>query len=417
MKLIIFLTAIVWYLIPQPVHAQETTTRLYIPTSNQTTILKENGEQKMLVKDYLNSTREVESNSSANRKEYFPYGDEQSTDQLSTDRQFTGHRKLNETGIYHAGARFYSPQLGAFIQADKVEGPNRYAYVQGNPIKYIDSSGNSCETSPLNFPDIGCNDYQVPEAIKEDLPPEYWNRLRDATVQVKNWKNLPNNEYEQQWGGAPASGVSVGPGEIVTNRHVAIGYDYTQNVGHPMAKIGSKNKAFLYARPSWIDDSYDIATLKYDFKAYGGGFGTVPVAKQMPETGDAIFGLGYDGYVLNLEGKQELHHFRGRVMGYDKTGVMLIAGGGHIDNHRESIPFTFGGSSGSGLVNANGELVAIRYANLDPFRGMVQLKLSPEELATTHRIVRDVSVEYGFNPSYVENISYAVPMSKYMDRR
>jgi len=142
MKKYIFFSILFFALATQS-QASESVSRLYIPSSAQTTILKENGGQKILVKDYLNSTREVEIDNTADKKSYFPYGSDQSGDQISTDRQFTGHRKLEETGVYHAGARFYSPQLGQFIQADKVEGPNRYTYVNGNPVSYNDPSGNS----------------------------------------------------------------------------------------------------------------------------------------------------------------------------------------------------------------------------------------------------------------------------------
>ncbi len=49
-------------------------------------------------------------------------------------------------------ARYYSPQLKRFINADIVAGSiqesptlNRYAYVNGNPISYVDPFGLSAE--------------------------------------------------------------------------------------------------------------------------------------------------------------------------------------------------------------------------------------------------------------------------------
>jgi RHS repeat-associated protein len=57
-------------------------------------------------------------------------------------------------GIYDYGARFYSPKLGRFLSPDTIvpgagnpQAFNRYSYVLGNPLKYIDPSGHGqCQT-------------------------------------------------------------------------------------------------------------------------------------------------------------------------------------------------------------------------------------------------------------------------------
>lgn len=67
---------------------------------------------------------------------------------VPTDIQFTGQR-LDDTGLYYYGARFYDPAIGRFISPDSV-GPdlsnpqsfNRYSYVFNNPLTYNDPSGN-----------------------------------------------------------------------------------------------------------------------------------------------------------------------------------------------------------------------------------------------------------------------------------
>lgn len=68
---------------------------------------------------------------------------------LATDRLFTGQR-LDGTGLYYYGARFYDPTIGRFISADSIVqtlyGPqtlNRYSYVTNNPLRYADPSGHS----------------------------------------------------------------------------------------------------------------------------------------------------------------------------------------------------------------------------------------------------------------------------------
>ena len=56
-------------------------------------------------------------------------------------------------------ARWYDPSLGRFAQADTivpggVQGLDRYAYVQNNPLRYIDPTGHrNCEEDGYNCPD------------------------------------------------------------------------------------------------------------------------------------------------------------------------------------------------------------------------------------------------------------------------
>ena len=65
-----------------------------------------------------------------------------------TAYKFTGQRLDDSTGLYYYGARYYDPVLGRFISADTLvpepgnpQALNRYAYVLGNPLLFIDPSG------------------------------------------------------------------------------------------------------------------------------------------------------------------------------------------------------------------------------------------------------------------------------------
>src|SRR4026207_1788689 len=77
-----------------------------------------------------------------------------STGTIFTDKSFTGQREMAGLGIYHYGARFYSPKLGRFLSPDTIipgaanpQAYNRYSYVLGNPLKYTDPTGHSaCQT-------------------------------------------------------------------------------------------------------------------------------------------------------------------------------------------------------------------------------------------------------------------------------
>ncbi len=62
---------------------------------------------------------------------------------------------MKEGDIYYYGARWYDPSIGRFMQADtivplQVQGTqafDRYAYVNNNPVMYVDSSGHFAITT------------------------------------------------------------------------------------------------------------------------------------------------------------------------------------------------------------------------------------------------------------------------------
>lgn len=65
-----------------------------------------------------------------------------------TNRGYTGHEMLDESGIIHMNGRIYDPTLGRFLQADpfiqattNTQSYNRYTYVFNNPLNAMDPSG------------------------------------------------------------------------------------------------------------------------------------------------------------------------------------------------------------------------------------------------------------------------------------
>lgn len=58
--------------------------------------------------------------------------------------QYTGQQWISGLGMYYYKARFYSPNLGRFLQADPIayaDGLNMYNYAGGDPVNHIDSLG------------------------------------------------------------------------------------------------------------------------------------------------------------------------------------------------------------------------------------------------------------------------------------
>jgi RHS repeat-associated protein len=135
----------------------------------QLLIVGEGSHLRWRVTDHLGSTRltvdSTGSLTSVKRQDYLPFGEDlsagirQSGGQgqygyeppVSNVRQkFTGYERDGETGLDYAQARMYANVQGRFTSVDPMLGSgvtgvpqswNRYVYVQDNPLRLIDSSG------------------------------------------------------------------------------------------------------------------------------------------------------------------------------------------------------------------------------------------------------------------------------------
>ncbi len=112
--------------------------------------MRESTNLRYIRQDHLSGTALVTSDNGTQLGtiKYYPYGDcRNSQGTLGTDKLFTGQR-LDDTGLYYYGARYYDPTIGRFISADTLvqsfKNPqtfNRCSYVLNNPLKYVDPSG------------------------------------------------------------------------------------------------------------------------------------------------------------------------------------------------------------------------------------------------------------------------------------
>lgn len=101
--------------------------------------------------DHLGSASVVTNTSGAivGEDRFYPFGETRfTTGTMFTDKLFTGQREIADLGIYHYGARFYSPKLGRFLSADTIvpgyanpQSLNRFSYVINNPLRYTDPTG------------------------------------------------------------------------------------------------------------------------------------------------------------------------------------------------------------------------------------------------------------------------------------
>lgn len=113
-------------------------------------IIKEN-DHYTLIKDQLGSTRLiVKDGIPILGYNYLPYGEfvgtiyRRNNAKDVTRHLFCGHVYEAEIGVYNLGARLYEPQSGRFLSVDAVmQSPSPYAYVNGNPLRHTDQTGES----------------------------------------------------------------------------------------------------------------------------------------------------------------------------------------------------------------------------------------------------------------------------------
>lgn len=90
---------------------------------------------------------------------YKPYGEIDRTNSSGPDifrYKYTGQQEDRESSLYYYKARYFDPKIGRFLQADSmisvnsIHGMNRYMYVDGNPIRFNDPSGNQGAVAKFN---------------------------------------------------------------------------------------------------------------------------------------------------------------------------------------------------------------------------------------------------------------------------
>lgn len=159
---------------------------------------------------------------------------------------FTGQRAINETGVYHFGARFYSPTLGIFIQPDRVEGPNTYAYVRNNPVSFNDPSGKCGLPCIILLLAVYGGMSTMPMASSAPPPdnPCLYGCMtpEQAELNLSLWRTLPPiglpiDAYELKSGRSLASGRQLGKVDQFFNVvGVATGADFLLGKAHSLAQ-------------------------------------------------------------------------------------------------------------------------------------------------------------------------------------
>jgi len=109
---------------------------------------------------------------------------------------FTGREWDKETGLYYYRARYYDPMEGRFISKDPISfaggDVNLYAYVENNPVNWIDPSGLSKTKGILNGNDEYLRRLKDANGDRNKI-----NEIKREVDQLRNCKEISNDRWNK----------------------------------------------------------------------------------------------------------------------------------------------------------------------------------------------------------------------------
>lgn len=255
--------------------------------------MRVDGTLYYVLKDHLGSASVVTnaSGTTVGEDRFYPFGETRfTTGTMYTDKLFTGQREMRrpepvegaELGIYHYGARFYSPALGRFISADTIvpgaanpQNLNRFSYVLNNPVKYIDPSGHRpIIDNDENGNPIVDSDWRPVKKDDEDDDDRRCHTYHPCEVETNlyeiGWQNFgqawsiywnPNASFLQRtgsgyymgvWGGAHIVGA-VGSGILVREGIIIVAAELVTKNPNAVAVSFCSNSAYKRLGYTYFD--------------------------------------------------------------------------------------------------------------------------------------------------------------------
>lgn len=126
-----------------------------------------------------------------NRYEYDAWGNETAGgEQVENRFKYSGQQYDPISRQYYLRARYYNPVIGRFTQEDtcRGDGLNLYAYCAGNPVCFVDPSGNICEKKALTLMQNVLAGVKLTRRENRQLKDRLCDKVRSGTI----------NAYERQ---------------------------------------------------------------------------------------------------------------------------------------------------------------------------------------------------------------------------
>lgn len=127
-------------------------------------------------------------------EEYFPYGGTafvagRSLAEVKLKHyRYSGKERDASTGLYYYGLRYYAPWLGRWMSCDPagtIDGLNLFAFVQGNPINFLDVGGMGKSPSSA----LKVEQYKKGKWYAQNNPYKFFSRKVDAQKYLKKLKS------------------------------------------------------------------------------------------------------------------------------------------------------------------------------------------------------------------------------------
>ena len=197
------------------------------------------------------------------------------TSDYSNPYMFTGRRLDDETGLYYYRARYYSPELGRFMQPDPVGyigGINLYTYCRNNPARFVDPFGlisfgqRLFIQSAIEWLDI------INESEKFCLNQDGWRPSYQCAEQAEDLRDHLNDRGYQCWTFDELSGAQnpllLPPGVLGLKYGFGYPLNHTLSVANPQPWLASRRM-----QPFTIDTYRSIPATFFGLR--GVRFGTV----------------------------------------------------------------------------------------------------------------------------------------------
>jgi RHS repeat-associated protein len=236
-------------------------------------------------KDHLGSSTQITDLNAdvIHHIEYMPYGETffEKRSHWATRYKFNAKEKDEETGLYYYGARYYTPDLSVWLSvdpmADKYPSTSPYAYVENNPIMFIDLNGMNKDEYNVNITtgeitkvsNLGGDKFDVFNVSKEHenggqtLVKQYmFDKNENGLI------NMEDNEYGINTHGGSgiymspkAAGSMLGVIETLGYNDLSLGNFSKSDGSSPPPSVSHKNGNVGDLRPLRTDQSGNPVTV------------------------------------------------------------------------------------------------------------------------------------------------------------